>query len=349
MLLGGSLWLWHNSDPAGKATSNASGASAKSPVTRVKAVPIREGTLYETIVVFGITVPAPGALHSVTVPFESQVRRIWVSEGQGISKGNLLLNIEPSPDTQLQLEQARSAYQITKQSLDHMQERFSLKLATNDQLLQKRQVFEDAQSRLQNIENRGVETTRQIRAQEDGLIGKVYVQEGGIVAAGNSLIGIVANNRFEVRLGVEPEDIDRVHVGQTVALSRVNDPVKAEVDGRVRQVSRAVNPSTRLIDVFITIPSSSKFVLNEYVSGTIRISSVHGLIVPRSAVLPEAGQQTIFTVRDGRAVAHVVKIGLEQQGEVQVSGSGFSPGDPVVIQGNYELKDGLPVHVDAGS
>ena len=60
----------------------------------------------EHITAYGSVIPAPGALQTVSVPFESQVRQIMVSNGQKVPKGNDLLEIKPSPDTRLQLEQA---------------------------------------------------------------------------------------------------------------------------------------------------------------------------------------------------------------------------------------------------
>ena len=76
-------------------------------VAQVQIAPIREGVMTEYITSYGSVIPAPGALQSVSVPFESQVVRIMVSNGQKVNRGNSLLEIKPSPDTRLQLEQAQ--------------------------------------------------------------------------------------------------------------------------------------------------------------------------------------------------------------------------------------------------
>jgi intein/homing endonuclease len=51
----------------------------------------------------------------------------------------------------------------------------------------------------------------------------------------------------------------------------------------------------------------------------------------------------MFTVKNDRAVKHSVQIGLENGKEVEVIGSDIEPGDPVVILGNYELKNDMAV------
>jgi membrane fusion protein, multidrug efflux system len=73
----------------------------------------------EQITAYGSFIPAPGALQTVSVQFESQVMQIMVSNGQKVSKGNDLVEVKPSPDTALQLEQAIQALDLARQSLQY--------------------------------------------------------------------------------------------------------------------------------------------------------------------------------------------------------------------------------------
>lgn len=340
ILMGGYRWVSHKGE---QILEKKTGGS----VALVKTIPIRKGTITEDIAVYGVAIPAPGALRTVSIPFESRVRKVMVSTGQKVSPGDVLMEIESSPDTHLQFEQARNTLETAKQSLEHFQRLFDLKLATNDQLIQSKQAFEQARLNLESMKKRGIDSIRQIRADEAGLISKVSVQEGTIVPAGGTLVEMVVQNLLEVRLGVEPEDINKVQPNQRVLLSHVNVPVSDEVMGRIRKISSSINPSTRLVDVFVALPpSSGGFFLNEYVLGKITVASLQGLIVPRSAVLPEDGRFVLFTVKNDRALKRIVKVGLENEKEVEVIGTGLQPGDPVVVLGNYELKDGVSVKVE---
>nr|MDA8161590.1 efflux RND transporter periplasmic adaptor subunit [Desulfobacteraceae bacterium] len=184
------------------------------------------------------------------------------------------------------------------------------------------------------------------RAKENGLISFVNVQEGAIVADGKPLAGVISQDRLEVRLGVEPNGARRLAAGQKVMLSPVNEPSVRRVEGRVRKISRAVNTATRLVDVFVSLPRSSGYLLGEYIMGKIETASSYGMVVPRSAVLPENGSYVLYTIQGGRAVKRIARIGLESGGVVQVLGGGLKPGDEVVALGNYELKDGMAVKVE---
>ncbi len=347
-LAAGYWWFFRGGQPGSRDDSaTAKAESRQGVVATVKVAPIQKGTIAEEITVYGTIVPAAGAVQTVSVPFESRVRRILVTEAQRVSRGDALLEIEPSPDTRLQAEEARNDYEAAKKALDYVRQRFALKLATNDQLLQADQALEQAQAKLESMRRRGVDGVRTIHADVAGLISKISAQEGAIVPAGNSMVEMVAQNRLEVRLGVEPENIDKVKLGQEVSLTRVNIPGSEGVTGRVRKISRAANATTHLVEVFVDLPSSSKFLLGEYILGKIAVASAQGLIVPRSAVLPEEGHYVLFTVKDDRAQKHAVRVGLQNEKNVEViSRDPLRPGDLVVTLGNYELKPGMAVKTE---
>ncbi len=347
IVAGGYLWLSHSSQRAsdeGAATDQAE--QSKAPVASVKVDRIEQGTLAEEVTVYGTIVPAAGAVQTIAVPYESRVRRILVAEGQQVSRGDPLLEIAPSPETSLQTQQARNDYEAAQKAVQYMQQRFDLKLATNDQLLQAKQALEQAQTKVENMRRRGSEGPQAIHADAPSLVSKVSVQTGAIVPAGNAMIELVAQGRLEARVGIEPIDHSKVKPGQEVRLGRVNEPQIRVVVGKIRKLSQAANATSHLVDGFIDLPSSAGFLLNESVVGKIAIASVRGLLVPRSAILPEGDHFVLFTVKAGRAQEHKVEIRLENGNQAEVSGDNLQVGAPVVTLGNYELKDGMAVKVD---
>lgn len=344
-LLGGIFWFFHAGPTSGEKSTDAQ-KGAPGPVASVRVAPLQKSTITTAVSAYGEVVPAPGAIQVVSVPYESRVHRIMVSSGQKISIHDDLLEIGPSPNASLQLERARNDFATSQQSLTHVKQLFALKMATNTQLLQAKQAFQQARLRLESMQRQGIDGERTIRAGVSGLVSEVAVQEGVIVPAGNPLMDIVAQDRLEVRLNLEPADISRLHPGQSVALTYVNVPATEGAVGTIRRISRAVNPSTRLVDVFVTLPRSSKYLLGEYVQGRITVASAEGFVVPREAVLPEGGHHVLFTVSRGRAVRHVVQTGLENAGGIVVSAPDLKPGEQVVVLGNYELQDGMAVRVE---
>ena len=60
-----------------------------------------------------------------------------------------------------------------------------------------------------------------MRAETTGLVSKVAVDQGAIVARGRPSCRSFHRNGLELRLGVEPEDIGKVRTGMPVTLSLV--------------------------------------------------------------------------------------------------------------------------------
>jgi len=341
LALVGYLAYRHHQTPGAEGREGATGQT-EGQVARVKTVQLKRGTIESTILVFGSVIPAPGAQTTISVPFESVINHIMVNEGQAVSPGDPLVELGPSPDSLLKFREAREAYDVAAQGLKNMERKFQLKLATNDQLLQARQAAETAGLTLNSLKNQGIDSQSQITAKVEGLVIKVSADEGALVAAGAPIVQLVPRHRLEIKLGVEPEDIERVHEGTAVSLSAVLGQTTA-ISGAVRKISRSVSPSTRLVDIFVSIPSSSPFLLGQYVSGRIVIGSAEGIVAPRTAILPEEGKYVLFLAKNGVAVKQVVLMRGENRDEAVVEGSGIRPGDEVVSLGNYELKDNMRI------
>jgi membrane fusion protein, multidrug efflux system len=316
------------------------------PVAHVKVIPLRRERIEETLTAYGTVVAAPGEARTFSVPFECRVRKIFVTGGQVLSADTPLLEIEPSPDTQLQFDQARIERDSAAEQLKLVEQRLEMKLATRQDLLQAQQRVHDAESRMQSMERRGMDGPRAIRADAPGVVSQIAVQAGQIVPAGAPLLETIGERQITVRLGIESGDVARLQTGQAVRLLPVNPPPSRVVNGRIRLITQRVNPDTRLVDVFVAPPVNSRLLLNEYVEGRIVIAGSEAWVAPRAAVLPAAGGDVLYTIENNHAVKHVVRLGLENATDVQVIGNGLQEGQSVVVAGNSELRDGMAVLVE---
>lgn len=312
---------------------------------KVKLAAAREGQIEETIVAYGVAASAPEDVRAVSVPFESLVERVWVVAGQAVEAGGKLADVAPSPDAQLQLSDARSALQAADRDLELVRQRLELKLATKADLTTAEQSQRVAEAKLKSLEARQIER-RQLTASQPSVVAKVIAQEGQLVPAGGSLVELSPADKLQARLGVEPSQAAKVKPGQTVHLR----PVEADflqVEGTVRTVANRVNPASRLIDVYVTLPEKSALRPESYLRGRIVVGTHTALLVPRPAVLPEEDKRILYTVKDDKAVRHEVKTGLEDENDIEITESDLKSGDQVVIEGNYELEDGMNVEAEA--
>jgi len=68
------------------------------------------------------------------------------------------------------------------------------------------------------------------------------------------------------------------------------------------------------------------------------------IVIPRSAVRAENGQDVVFLVQDGRAVRRAVTLGPAEGDRVEVR-SGLASGDRVIVEGPKDLADGRKVAI----
>ena len=133
---------------------------------------------------------------------------------------------------------------------------------------------------------------------------------------------------------------------QPITIFPVNNPDQPEVKASVRLITRRIDPTTRLVDVYVALPHGTKLLLDGFVRGDFARTAEDSLVIPRSAVLPEEeGGFQIFTVENNHAKKHLVKLGVQNEKEVQIVTPDLKEGDRVVTVGNYELQDGMAVEM----
>jgi membrane fusion protein (multidrug efflux system) len=317
---------------------------AAGPIAHVQVAKLERKTITEKVIVYGSVVAQPGRTHSVSIAFETRVRHILVAPGQFVQENDPLIEVELSPGAQVQFQQARNAAEAARKEFKQTQERFNLKLATNQDLSAAEKTARDAEAQLGALQRAGAGGDNRIHSEISGVIAKVDAQDGQIVPPGGPLVEIVAEDEIEVKLGVEPEDLSAAREGAPITIFPVNDPTAAQVEGSIRLVTRRIDPTTRLVDVYVALPEGTKLLLDQYVRGEIQRTEKDALVVPRSAVLPnESREFKVFTVANNKAVTHTVKIGAENPKEMQVIADDLHPGDLVVTIGNYELEEGTVV------
>jgi membrane fusion protein, multidrug efflux system len=325
----------------GPDTDAESGAS--NPVAQVQIVPIERKSISEKLTSYGSVVAQPGKTHFIAISFESRVRHVLVTAGQLVSKGDALIDVQGSPASLLQLHQAESAAQEANKELGQAKERFALKLATNQELNQAEKAAADAELQLESLHGQGITDGNELRSDITGIVAKVDVEDGQIASAGSPLVELVAANDIEVKLGAEPEDVSRLQPGQKAAICLVNNPAALRIEGKIRLVAQRVNPTDRLVDIFVSVPPGSNLLLGSYVRGEIMVASQEGLVVPREAVLPEDGTYTLYVVREKHAEKRQIRVGLQSDSEVEIFGAGLRKGDQIATVGNSELADGMAV------
>jgi membrane fusion protein, multidrug efflux system len=334
-------WFWFKSSNAPVAEE-----ASERPVASVETAVLADQPIAQTIEVFGVMVAAPSGDHVTSAPYDCVVRKIYVGVGTPVTAGEVLLEVEPSPEAKLAADSARSLLVLATKSLAATQQRYDLKLATNQELLTAQQAADDAQLKADSFAARGLGGDGRITAPAAGVVTHLDLFAGALAPTGTALVTVSTGGQMEARLGIEAAEVGVVASGQTVTLESSNRANPETVASTVRTVGAALDPATGTAEVRTPVPTGAPLLFGEHVRAQIQVQQKdHALVVPRSAVLPDDEKHVLFTVKNGLAVRHEVKTGLSTDDLIEVSGEGLQAGDLVVTLGNYELEDGMAVQL----
>ena len=318
---------------------------ASPPAALVTLAPVRAASVEETVSAYGVIGGSPAASRTVAAPRAVIVRRLLVAPGQSVAAGAPLIVLANAPATQLAFRQAADAATSAQRDAERVQRLFDAHLAANDQLIAARKALADAQAGVAAQSAAGAGAGVQtLSAPLAGVVATVPVALGDHVAADAPLMTVIATGGMVAQLGVEPMRARRLAPGQAVEIRSVFDP-NQRFDSRLAVVGRQVDAATRLVSV--TAPAlSAGLALGAAVEGRITVASHPGLLVPRRAVVFDEAGAHLFVVRGGKAHLVAVTPGAEQGDDLEVAGA-FAAGEPVAVEGAYQLQDGLAVRTAA--
>jgi RND family efflux transporter MFP subunit len=338
LVAGGWYWLAHR----GASETEESEA----PVAMVETVSLKPQEIIRTIEAFGVVSAAPSGERIISAPYDCVIRQVFVAVGTPVAAGDVLMEIASSDDAKLALDSARGAVALATKTLEATQQRYDLKLATNQDLLAAQQAEQDARLKAASYEARGLGGEGRITAPAAGIVSKLDLTAGALATLGTPLVSVANGGMLEARLGLEPANLALIAAGQRVVLASANRADSVPVSTVVRSVGQGLDPMTGAAEVRAPSPPGAPLLLGEHVQARIEVEKKeNALVAPRSAVLPDGEAQVLFTVKNGKAVRHEVTLGIASGDSVEVTGAGLHAGDMVVTLGNYELTDGMAVQL----
>lgn len=331
--------------PRPHADEPAAGDRQEAPSAIVEVSQAHRVSRRDTLAAFGTIEFSPEESQVVDVAAERIVTRVYVAAGQTVHRGDPLVAAQATPDARLELERGRIDVTFAKQDAARIRDLRARQLATNAQVQVADAQLAKAQAVLDSVVKRwagAVEVT--LSAPMDGVVEAVNVRQGDVVAPHTPLLRLAKQDRLQVRLGVEPEDLPEVRVGQTVVVTPVQGPA-APTMGVTTRIYRQIDPQQRLAQVVVPLPAGPTLLPGSVVRGEIVVRERRNvLVVPRSAILYEGPRAYVFLVAQGHASRHWVEVGADDGRDVEIR-QGVAPGEGVVTLGNYELRDGMAVRI----
>ena len=311
----------------------------------------------------------------VSAKIQGRLSDLRVEEGSLVREGEVIARLE-SFDYEASVVRARAAVQRAEADLAEYQRqaRLSEDLAAQRivaidqrdaavsrvriaeaQLAQSKADLSFTEAQLQNT---------LIRAPFAGVVVKKMAEIGESVApippgvnlstSSGAIVALADLATLEVEADVAEANVAKVANGQPAEVT-----VEAIPDRRYKAVLRQVIPTAdrtkATVMVKVTILDRDKdlkpemsakvtFLEPEKAQPQPAAAPVSVVLVPREAVASRGGQQVVFLVREGKAVARPVVLGTERKGQLVVT-DGLSGGEVLVASPKDDLKDGTAVRI----
>ena len=278
----------------------------------------------------------------VIAKVEGEVREILVEEGDEVNAGDVLARLD-GDRLRLELSESRAR-------LDQMRSDFKRNRDLREKGLLSEGEFEKLRYDLEaleasfNLASLELDYTR-IRAPIDGVVSERYVKIGNTIRVGDPAFRVTSLDPLVAYLHVPEREFRKIEAGQPVAID-IDALAGQRVIATVTRISPIVDPDTGTFKTTIEIRDEERRIKPGMFGRMSIVYDVHenALQIPRSAVVEDMGNQTVFVIEDDKAVRRIVTTGFGNDGMIEII-DGLSDDDAVVTVGQVGLKPDAKVTV----
>lgn len=336
----GGLAACRTAEPS-RASLPAAAAGTSGPVVDVSTVPVTRGPILQPVIASGSVVALRESHIGTEVP--GRVQEVYVAEGDRVTAGAPLFQIDPVP-YEMAVRQAEAGLDVARAERSQLESDLARGRALRKQEVVSQQDFDRMTTQLAVAQaherqlNEALALARYnlsrtiVRAPYDGSVAKRLVDEGttALVQPQTIVIVLQETDILEADAAIPESQLALVQLGDRglLRVEGIPDPIETTVSS----VNDSIDPATRTYLVKLRVPNQDRR-LKAGVFALVEItpaSKVDVLLVPADAVRTEDGRTRVMVVRDERAVAVPVEIGLTSETSAEVT-RGVNLGDPVIV------------------
>jgi membrane fusion protein (multidrug efflux system) len=298
------------------------------------------------------------AKESVTVKSEAEetVVGIFFEEGDAVEAGQLLAKLDDAK------------IKTTIQQLEARLRQLELQLANSERTLERKQPlvkedlvskqdFDDLETKLeiekatvkevkaQLAHNRELLKDTEICAPFPGATSERHVSVGDFLRIGDPVVRVVQLDPLEISFRVDEKDKTHVFLDEPVEITVTAYP-DSVFKGKVYFVSPDIDISTRTFLVKGRIDNDQNLLNPGMFAEVSLVTETHknAVVVPWESVVQLENEMYLYVINSDTAKKVPLKLGLVEGELAEVFGE-LKPGQHVVVEGKYALREGAKVKI----
>ena len=273
------------------------------------------------------------------------VRKFNFKEGQRVSAGDILLEIDPET-VQSNLNREQENYNVTKRKLKRYRDLSAEGLVSTQEL-------DELENSLIAAEAGLLATNLQLKkcfpqAPISGVVDKRYVERGEFIDIGKPLLRLVQVDKLKVIADVPEKDVPFLQVGQAVEVipAIINNRNSETVLGEIEHIAYTANDMTRTYRTKIIIENAQGLLRPGMIvrARFVRQQLAQVVTAPLYSVLDRNGEKVVFVAENGLAKQLSVRTGSSVEQRIVIV-EGLEIGQELIVKGQQLLIDGARVNV----
>jgi len=281
--------------------------------------------------------------------FQGTLEGVFVEEGQKVTKGTLLAQINDS-GLQEQLEQLEIQTNFTKENFERVQRLWDKNIGSEMQYLKSKADYETSQKGVDQM--RDMLSKTKIYAPFDGIIDEIIANPGSNLIPGiTQILRLVNLEKVYAEAFVSEKYISNVST-ETEALVRI-PLLGKEIKSVITQTGNFINPDNRTFRIEVPVENPDNKI-KQNLDAKIKINiykKEDALVVPLRIIREDAsGKNYLYVinedVKDGVYITKktYVKLGNKSNKDAEVI-EGLNVGELIVLEGANIVEDSQRVRI----
>jgi RND family efflux transporter MFP subunit len=280
-----------------------------------------------------------------------------VDAGTVVRRGEVLATLDEA-DQRVGLDSARAAVRAARAELERarteearFRDLLERGLTTRASFLAQQTAVKTGESQLERAtaeqslaEQRVGYTT--LRANEDGIITRVYAEVGAVVAAGQPVVMLAQPNELDAVFDLPDGRVDSVRAAGSATLTAIADP-QLQAAATIREIAPSADPVTRTYQVKATIVAPpANLRLGTIVTLAITSTNTAPTVsLPATALFQKGTAPAVWIVRSDLTLELRAVTVARYESDRIVLAAGVAAGERVVTAGVHRLAEGERVRL----
>lgn len=281
----------------------------------------------------------------VSAEANGRAMKVYVEEGQQVSKGQLLVKIDDEV-LRNSLAELQTAYDLAEQVFNKQERLWNQEIGSELDYLNAKNNKERLERQIATTRSRLAQT--ELRSPINGKVDQVMLNEGEMVAAGMPVVRVVDTRNINVVADVSERYLGSFKEGDSVDI--IFPTLDKSAKGKIAAFGNVINPANRTFRMVVNVFDKEPWMKPNLLAKVQAYDKIvkDAIVIPTRVLHMQNDKQYVYTINENEdpTVAHKVevKVAFTSTEETLIE-EGLTPGQPIIVEGHSNLSEGEPVSI----